>query len=107
MAQSDLVQIKSTIESSHAKFVSRLEETHLLANRNKTQLLSLWDEMRKNCGSANEGDISNKLDSRTFYETLHYVVNNFEGAKLFLNSKFSVVNMEEGFPQARATTLTC
>jgi hypothetical protein len=33
-------------------------------------------------------------------------VNNFDGAKQFLNSKFKVVNMEDGFPQARATTLT-
>lgn len=98
MAQNELMQMKSTIETSHAKFVSGLEETHLLANRNKTQLLSLWDEMRKSGETGGESDVSNKLDSRTFYETLHYVVNNFEGAKQFLNSKFQVVNMEEGFP---------
>jgi hypothetical protein len=54
--------------------------------------------MRKTSETAGESDVSNKLDSRTFYETLHYVVNNFEGAKQFLNSKFQVVNMEEGFP---------
>jgi hypothetical protein len=98
--------MKSTIDASHAKFVSGLEETHLLANRNKTQLVSLWDEVRKTREGGDDADISNKLDSRTFYETLHYVVNNFDGAKQFLNSKFKVVNMEEGFPQARATTLT-
>ena len=62
--------------------------------------------MGKRGEGSGECDISNKLDSRTFYETLHYVVNNFDGAKQFLNSKLTMDNIEEGFPQARATTLT-
>lgn len=35
--------------------------------------------------------VGTKIDKKTFYETLQFVVNNFEGAKEFINAKVKTI----------------